>query len=94
MLFRSVSQSRYRLRTPELYDDTAEKIMEIPDVFMNVLRAYFSEMLLQEKIKCKDIEAYHLLKNQTSYLHQQALLELHFFHVKHLKNQHQDPILS
>lgn len=44
------------LRTPELYDDTAEKIMEIPDVFMNVLRAYFSEMLLQEKIKCKDIE--------------------------------------
>lgn len=43
------------LRTPELYPDTAENIMEVPRVFKGVLVKYFTEM--QDQIRETDTES-------------------------------------
>jgi len=44
------------LRTPELYEYTADGIMKVPQVFKNVLIRYFEEMFEKGKIKCKNTE--------------------------------------
>ncbi len=44
------------LRTPELYEYTADGIMKVPQVFKNVLIRYFEEMLKKGKIKHKNTE--------------------------------------
>ena len=43
------------LRTPELYLDTAENIMEVPRVFKGILVKYFTEM--QDQIRETDTES-------------------------------------
>lgn len=45
------------LRTPELYPDTAEGIMKVPQVFKQVLVGYFQEMHRLGKIRKGDWEA-------------------------------------
>ena len=43
------------LRTPELYPDTAEGILEVPRVFKEVLVKYFTEM--QDQLCETDVES-------------------------------------
>ena len=45
------------LRTPELYPDTAEGIMKVPQVFKKVLVQYFQEMYQAGKIRNGDCES-------------------------------------
>ena len=45
------------LRSPELFDDTAEGIMKVPQVFKEVLIQYFLEMQKLDKIIQTDIES-------------------------------------
>lgn len=45
------------LRTPELYPDTAEGILKVPQVFKKVLLEYFTEMGEQNKINGTDYES-------------------------------------
>lgn len=42
------------LRSPELYEDTKDGIMEIPNTMMQVLLKYFKEMYVNGKISCQD----------------------------------------
>ena len=44
------------LRTPELYPDTAEGILKVPQVFKRVLVRYFREMYQTGKISNADAE--------------------------------------
>lgn len=45
------------LRAPQIYEDTAPLIMNIPRAFRSVLVKYLTEMRSREKIKCSDISA-------------------------------------
>lgn len=44
------------LRTPELYEYTADGIIKVPQVFKNVLIKYFKEMSEKGKLKYKNTE--------------------------------------
>lgn len=44
------------LRTPELFTDTREKIIQIPHTFLRILTQYFKEMYTKNKITDKDFE--------------------------------------
>ena len=45
------------LRSPELYQDTVEGIMKVPQVFKDILMQYFEEMQKLDKVIQQDIES-------------------------------------
>lgn len=49
------------LRTPELYDDTKDEILKVPQTFKRVLDKYFLQMEKLNKIKAKDIESLSMM---------------------------------
>lgn len=49
------------LRTPELYDDTKNEILKVPQTFKRVLDKYFLQMKKLNKIKAKDIESLSMM---------------------------------
>ena len=49
------------LRTPELYPDTADTILEVPKVFKRMLINYFQQMNAEEKISSRDFESLSMM---------------------------------
>lgn len=45
------------LRSPQLYEHTASKIMKVPKTYRDGVKAYFDEMIKQQKIKVTNTES-------------------------------------